>query len=384
MTERALRASEQRLRDFGSVAADWVWEMGPDFRFTYFSEHMKHDNTFDTSKMIGKTRRELGVEGVSEEDLAKHEADLAAHNTFHVFRYSRVHPDGRRVYTSVSGKPIFDDDGTFLGYRGIGRDISETVRIQNELRAAKERAEQASRAKSEFLAHMSHELRTPLNAILGFSEIIKTQVFGPIGNENYSDYANDIHTSGEHLLSLINDLLDLSKIEAGKFEIFDEELDIEEMLRQTERFFRQRFAARGIAHTVRVSPDAAYLRADRRAVSQLLFNLLSNAEKYNRENGRIETTVSLSADGYYRIKVSDTGFGFDATDFETAIAPFGRIQNPMTSVAGGTGLGLPIVYGLMHLHGGAVDIESEIEVGTNVSLLFPIDRVIRKKDRNTD
>ncbi len=378
VTERALRASEQRLRDFGSVAADWVWEMGPDLRFTYFSEHMKHQNRFETSAMIGKTRREIGIENVSEDKLAQHEADLAAHRTFYDFRYSRTHKDGRRVHTSISGKPIFDDDGSFLGYRGIGRDITETVHIQNELRAAKERAEQASRAKSEFLAHMSHEFRTPLNAILGFSEIIKTQVFGPIGNESYTDYAQDIHTSGEHLLSLINDLLDLSKIEAGKFEIFDEDLDIAEMLQQTERYFRQRFAARGIAHTMRVAPEAAYLRADRRALSQLLFNLLSNAEKYNRENGRIETTVCLSEDGCCQITVSDSGFGFDATDYETAIAPFGRIENPMTTVSGGTGLGLPIVNGLMHLHGGRVDIESEMEVGTIVSLIFPQERVVRK------
>jgi PAS domain S-box-containing protein len=373
-TELALRASEERLRDFSAVAADWMWEMDENLRFSFFSREMRDYEFIDEQVMIGKSRRELNIEGVSDADMALHEQCLREHRPFKDFRYYKTLASGERVFLSVSGKPVFDDRGRFKGYRGVGRNISDLIRIQNELRAAKERAEQASRAKSEFLAHMSHELRTPLNAIIGFSEVIKSQLFGPIGQGNYIEYADDIHSSGEHLLSLINDLLDLSKIEAGKFEIVDEIIDLVEATAITEKLFSQRIARRGIVCSSEVAANARFLRADRRALSQLLFNLVSNAEKYNRENGRIDIRCYRDEFKRYCISVADNGFGFDAMDFERVMSPFERIDNPMTNASDGTGLGLPIVHALMKVHGGFVEMQSEINVGTNMTLVFPAER----------
>lgn len=375
-TELALRASEQRLRDFSAVAADWMWEMDENLRFSYFSREMRDYEFVNADVLIGKTRRDLSVGGVSEEQLLAHEECLEAHRAFRDFRYFKIRPDGERMYVSVSGKPVFDDEGKFKGYRGVGQDITDLIRIQNELRAAKERAEEASRAKSEFLAHMSHELRTPLNAILGFSEVIKEQLFGPVENSSYVEYAKDIHSSGEHLLSLINDLLDLSKIEAGKFKVVEEDLDIADVVANTQKLFARRFKRRGIVCTADIAPDATGLRADRRALSQLLFNLVSNAEKYNRENGRIEIRSYRDDLERFCLEVSDIGFGFDAADFEKALSPFERIENPMTSVSDGTGLGLTIVHALMKMHDGYVDMQSEINVGTKVTLVFPATRAV--------
>ena len=375
-TEMALRESEQRLRDFGNTAADWFWEMDSNSKFTFFSTDLPNVFSINSAEVVGKTRRQTDPQGISEEALRAHEEDLEKRRPFDDLRYFREREDGSRLYISISGRPFYDHTGKFLGYRGVGRDITEMVNIQTELREAKERAEQASRAKSEFLAHMSHELQTPLNAILGFSEIIQRQMFGPVGSESYVEYAKDIHGSGEHLLSLINDLLDLSKIEAGKFAINDQHVAVAEIIEQTQRYFQERIRARNISFFVQIAPAAANLLADRRAMTQMLFNLVSNAEKYNRDGGLIQVDSLLGDDGGIRITIKDTGYGFDVSEIETAISPFGRIQNPMTQSAHGTGLGLPIVESLLSMHGGKLQITSEINVGTTVTIVFPPSRTL--------
>lgn len=375
-TEMALRESEQRLRDFGDVAADWFWEMDADLRFSYFSGHFPGGTFHPATEFIGKTRRETKPNVASEADLLAHEDDLNNRRPFSDFRHYRYRADGSKAYLSIDGKPYFAPDGTFLGYRGVGRDITDLIKVQEQLRHEKDRAEQASLAKSQFLAHMSHELRTPLNAILGFSEIISGELFGPIGSQSYLEYASDIHRSGQLLLSLINDLLDLSKIEAGKVEIVDEPLSIKELLQQTGRFFQQRLANRKIKFEIAVAEDGDGLLADRRAVSQILFNLISNAEKFNRDGGRVDVSVYRDAEGCPCISVRDTGYGFDSSDLEKATAPFGRIENAMTKSTQGTGLGLPIVVSLMALHGGRLEIDSALDRGTEAIVIFPADRAI--------
>ncbi len=374
--EHALRESEQRLRDFGATAADWFWEMDADLRFTYFSDTLDKILGVPVTVYFGKTRRDLLPDGFDESEIAAHDATLANRESFHDFRYFQIRSDGERRDVSISGKPVFDDAGTFTGYRGVGRDITELVKAERALIDEKERAEQASRAKSQFLAHMSHELRTPLNAILGFSDIIRDQTFGPVHNESYIDYANDIHTSGEHLLSLINDLLDLSKIEAGKLNLYEERIDLRAIMAQSKKLFAGRLDARAIAVNCAIDPDARYLHADRRAIAQVLYNILSNAEKFNRDGGKIDIDVRVHDDGGIRVCISDTGCGFEVDETRTAMAPFGRIDNPLTRTVPGTGLGLPIVNALIELHGGTVSISSELDVGTKVRLQFPPARTL--------
>ena len=372
--EKALLESQQRLLDFSSTAADWFWEMDADLRYSYISVDEPMVTGLSAADYLGRTHRETTPRRFGENKMAAFEAMLNKRQTFSDVRYSRILGDGTEIHLAISGKPVFDDDGEFIGYRGGGRNIGGLVETEEALRHEKERAEQASRAKSEFLAHMSHELRTPLNAILGFSDIISQQIFGPVGNDSYIDYAGDIHRSGEHLLSLINDLLDLSKIEAGKFDLEEEDLLLQDVVEQSERLFAHRFSQRSIRCSVRINDNAQRLRADRRALAQIFFNLLSNAEKFNADAGRIDVLISRGDDGGICISIKDTGCGFRIDETVTALAPFGRIENPMTKQTPGTGLGLPIVKALMDLHDAKLDISSEIDRGTEVTLLFPPNR----------
>lgn len=371
--EEALRESENRLLDFGSVAADWFWEMDADLRFSFMSADYTANNPSD---YIGKTRMELEMGHISNDELEMHQQQLLRREPFSNFRYSRKRDDGSVMFVSIDGKPIFSAKGDFVGYRGVGRDISDLVMTERELRSQMEIAEQASRTKSEFLAHMSHELRTPLNAILGFSEIIRQQSFGPVGNDSYVDYASDIYKSGEHLLSLINDLLDLSKIEAGKFELDEENLDLGALIEQSRHLLEAQLNDRQISFEAAIDADAGHLFSDRRAITQIFFNLFSNASKFNRDGGSISVVVKLDDNNCVVIKVSDTGCGFEIDETDTALMPFGRIENPMTKETPGTGLGLPIVQALMTLHNGRLEIQSELHVGTTITLRFPAERTI--------
>ena len=252
------------------------------------------------------------------------------------------------------------------------RSLSEKV---VELEQARADAVEANAAKSRFLATMSHELRTPLNAIIGFSEMIQREMFGPTGDKRYVEYAGHVHQSGAHLLSLIGDILDLSKIEAGKMELHCEQLSVAEMIEQARRLSR---ADGSHQVTVLVEDHLAPLEADRRATLQMLVNLLSNAVKFTPKGGAIAATAVARADGGLTLCVRDSGIGIAKADIPKALAVYSQVANPETREHKGTGLGLPIVAALMRLHGGELALESEVGVGTSVSLHFPAARSLRR------
>ena len=254
-------------------------------------------------------------------------------------------------------------------------DVTGSYSAERQLRSAKEEAELASRAKSDFLANVSHELRTPLNAIIGFSEIIKDQLFGPMGNQRYREYAIDIHDSGTHLLSLINDILDLSKIEAGKFELHEEPIDFETATKSSFRIMRDRAEEAGVTLELDVPPKLPRLRADPRAVKQILLNLLSNAVKFTDAGGRVVVSAQLAGNGGLRIQVEDTGIGIAEEDIAKAMAPFGQVDSSLSRKYEGTGLGLPLTRRLVDLHDGSLTLTSQAEQGTCVTINFPQDRV---------
>lgn len=239
-----------------------------------------------------------------------------------------------------------------------------------------EDSEAANRAKTDFLAIMSHELRTPLNAIIGFSEIISTQMFGPINNERYADYATDIRNSGSHLLSIINDILDLSKAESGKLELDETPIDPVETLNQTMRMFRSRAAELKIKLTFRVRDDIPWLLADARLFNQVAINLTSNALKFTPEGGAVSVELGLTTGGDLELKIEDNGIGIDEADAERVFEPFVQIENAMSRTQQGTGLGLPLVRKIMRLHGGEVVLKSSKGVGTVVLATFPMSRFV--------
>jgi two-component system cell cycle sensor histidine kinase PleC len=232
-------------------------------------------------------------------------------------------------------------------------------------------AETANTAKSAFLANMSHELRTPLNAILGFSEIIGNLAMGRDMLDRYSEYARDIHHSGAHLLSLINDLLDVAKIEAGKMEIDPKPVDPRHVMESIARIMANRFAAKQQEFAIAVAPELPLLVADERALKQMLLNLVSNAAKYTPSGGHIAITCGISRSGGMEFCVDDDGPGIPPEKLARIFQPFGQIDNRFDREAGGTGLGLALVQGLAQLHGGRAWLESEPGKGTRAYLYFP-------------
>ena len=249
-------------------------------------------------------------------------------------------------------------------------DITDLKLAEAALIAAKEEAELASRIKSEFLANMSHEFRTPLNAILGFSEMIRNQFFGPLGAQNYLDYANYIHAGGEHMLALVNDILDISTIEAGKRPLQKEAIAVEELLRNCVRSVEQAANDGGIELSLYVPDDLPSLYADTRSVTQIVQNLLSNAVKYTNRNGKIAVSVT-AADQDMKICVSDSGLGIPANKLSHVTEPFYQTDASSKLAQDGTGLGLSIVRSLVEAHDGELDIESAVGKGTSVTVAFP-------------
>jgi signal transduction histidine kinase len=254
-------------------------------------------------------------------------------------------------------------------------ELSETAATLTRLDRSLAEATSANSAKSAFLAHMSHELRTPLNAILGFSEVMKQEIFGPVGNTRYREYAADIHASGQHLLALINDILDLSKIEAGKAELHEEDCDAGQAIAEALRLVAASADAGGLVIDTHVAAGLPGLQADNRSLKQLLANLLSNAVKFTPRGGRVDITAYLRPSGEFAIAVRDTGIGMKPDQIPLALTPFKQLDNTLTRKHVGSGLGLPICASLIKLHGGRLEIDSAPGQGTTVTVVFPRQRV---------
>ncbi len=245
-----------------------------------------------------------------------------------------------------------------------------------ELAKAKLTAESASHAKSEFLANMSHELRTPLNAIIGYSELIAMDRGEATDRPKHATYADDINAAGRHLLEIIDDILDLSKIEAGKFVLNEENLDIEPVIGEALRIVNERAKAQNLSIGRKVDLGNVQIRADKRALRQILLNLLSNAIKFTGPGGRILVTAQVDATGQAILAVEDTGIGMTPAQIPVALSPFEQVADVFNRDEGGTGLGLPLVKNLAELHDGSLEIVSEPDVGTTVLVRFPASRTI--------
>ena len=510
-TEKKLADSEARVLDMVESASDWLWEMGPDLRFTDVSSGGMRTANVDPGRVIGHTRHELATESGNLEKWHDHLADLEAHRPFRDFVYETQNDDGMPVFLKISGKPVFADDGSFRGYRGVGSNVTRQVeaerkasKVEEQLRVlseavaqnpsmvfitdddgaiqyvnakfteisgysheevvgcnprllksedtspevydelwgnlksgrewrgeikdkrkdgsyfwayaviapvkdetgaithfaatheditlrkaaeaqlheATERAQLASRTKSELMANMSHELRTPLNAIIGFSDSMRSGVFGPLQNERYQDYINDIHNSGQHLLELINDILDVSAVEAGKMELQSAPVDVCDAVLACLKLVHHRAQSAGVHLSHHIEKDIPNLLCDERRLKQVLLNLLSNAVKFTPERGRVSLNVSLASDGGLRFEVEDTGIGMDEKGIEIALTPFGQVDSNLSRRYDGTGLGLPLSINLVELHNGVLDLRSRLGHGTTVVVHFPPERTIIRGGRS--
>lgn len=287
--------------------------------------------------------------------------------------YRMCRTDGTWLWVWDHGRPIdWNDQGGVSRMIGTVTDIDARKRKELADIEARATAEQSSHAKSEFLAAMSHELRTPLNAILGFSEMMKDEMLGELGHETYRQYAADIHASGTHLTDLINSVLDLAKIEAGRRDLTIESLDAGEVMAVTLHLVEQRATNAGLTLERSVAPDLPPLMADSLAVRQILFNLLSNAIKYTPRGGRVTITATPCGQGGVAIHVADTGMGISAEDQARLFQPFTRAEEVERRHIEGTGLGLALVKSLMDLHGGTVTVESVSGEGSVFTVCFPV------------
>ena len=374
--QRKLAESEARFRDFAEVASDWLWEMGADLRFSYFSR--RTGEVIDPTVYLGRRRADVAGEDTDQEKWRRHLDDLENHRPFRDFEYQFKDGSGNPRSARISGKPLFTEDGQFAGYRGTGTDVTEERRAQRARDAALRSAEEANRAKSEFLAAMSHELRTPLNAILGFSDILANDYFGAPEGAKRREYAGDIHASASHLLDLVNDLLDISAIEAGRTALCLEAEPVAGIIADCAQTMTEVIRAKGIALETMVPGGLPPILADRRAIKQTLLNLLSNAAKFTEPGGRIVITAETGP-GVVRVRVTDTGIGIAPERLSDMMAAFtggpgspyaGDPQAPYTGEKG-WGLGLAISRSLVEMHGGAIAIDSRLGEGTTVTVDLP-------------
>ncbi len=261
--------------------------------------------------------------------------------------------------------------------RKLKQEIAERMRIEEALIEAKEMAESANRAKTAFLANMSHELRTPLNAIIGFADLMMSHIMGPIGHEKYEEYIHNIHDSGQHLLQIISDILDVSRIEAGKIHLQESEVDVPAMLYGAWRMMEHLAEEGQLTAAIEVADDLPPLRADQRLIKQALLNLLSNAIKFTQPGGKVVLSAGIGEDGGLFMSVRDTGIGIPAADLARVIEPFTQIESSLARKHAGSGLGLPLSKAFVDLHGGRFDLDSREGAGTTVTMRFPADRVLR-------
>ncbi|MBM3609601.1 MAG: PAS domain S-box protein, partial [Alphaproteobacteria bacterium] len=264
--------------------------------------------------------------------------------------------------------------GADTRFCAVMRDLTPWKKVERDLSEARRQAEHTSALKSDFLAKISHEIRTPLNAILGFAEVIMDERFGPVGNERYKDYLKDIHTSGNHVLSLVNDLLDLSKIEAGKLDLNFAAVDANKIVNESVSIMQAQAIRERVIVRLSLAPGLPNIVADERSLRQIVLNILSNAVKFNQPGGQVIVSTALTDAGYAVIRVRDTGIGMNEQEIEAAIEPFRRITTARPTT--GTGLGLPLTKALAEANRAAFSIRSRKGEGTLVEIAFPPTRVL--------
>lgn len=369
-TELALRESERQYRLIVTAASDMIARYDADGRCTFMSPAGQAILGFEVDEFVGNgplrfihpDDRESIVQLFENASETKRPANVV---------YRANHKDGHHVWLEASARPVFDDNGGLVEVVIIARDISERKATEDSLRAAREKAEAANRTKSRFLANMSHELRTPLNAVIGFSDIMCEEMFGSLGSEQYKDYSKLIRESGQFLLELINDILDMSKVEAGKYELYLEEVQFNELVDTSLRLINQRARDKKLTLTVNVDAGLPAFPADERAVKQILLNLLSNAVKFTPDGGVVEMTAKQTGD-FLVVSVRDNGIGIAKDVIPRLARPFEQAMGDSLLSHAGAGLGLALVKSFVQLHGGELTIDSTLGEGTTVTFTLPL------------
>lgn len=341
----------------------------------YVNPHFAKATGYPADDVVGRSTRILKSGYTSQDDYSQMWRTIAEGDVWHG-EFHNKRRDGRLFWERASIAPVRDEKGTVTHYVAVKEDVTERKRAELELLAAKERAEAANVAKSQFMATVSHELRTPLNAIIGFSEVMRDGTFGPLGNERYQDFARDINVAGAHLLKLINDILDLANAEAGHFEMVETIVDPCAEVQAAINDIIEAARVADLSLSVDMPDHLPLLHADERAIRQIVGHLLDNAVKFTGAGGRVSVEVAIDASGLFAITVADTGIGIPQDKLSVVLQPFGQLDGTMSRTRDGTGLGLPLSRTIAEMHDGHLEIESTVGVGTTVTVRFPRDRVL--------
>ncbi|HUL06542.1 MAG TPA: PAS domain-containing protein [Candidatus Acidoferrum sp.] len=381
-----LATSESRFRSLVANIPGIVYRclIDADWTDLYVSDYSETLTGYPASDFIDKRVRTYA--SVTHPDdgemIEKTVAEALAQRRPFEMDYRILHRNGEVRWVREYSQPVFDAEGRPAYLDGIIFDITERKAFEAALSQAKEQAESASRTKSDFLAVMSHELRTPLNAIIGFSEIVLRETFGPIANNRYREYVDDIRCSGAHLLSLINDILDLSKAEAGRIELVDEPVEAAALVADCAAMLSPRAQQAGVHIITEVAESLPHLRGDERKLRQALLNLLTNGIKFTPPDGEVRVRARMAGEDL-EIEVTDTGIGIAKEDIAKALSPFGQIDSALSRRHAGTGLGLPLTKRLVEAHGARFSLVSDFGTGTTVTIAFPPERLLPPRDGRT-
>jgi cell cycle sensor histidine kinase DivJ len=377
-SENAVRAGEERYRLLAENATDLITRHDERGRVVFASHAAQNLLSEATAKLLGDGL----FERVHVADRPSYLTALSRCQVNHEpmaveFRLRRAGANDKARYVWVEMRcrpiaPASDSELERSGIVAITRDISDRKTQEAELLRARDEAEGASRAKSQFLANMSHELRTPLNAVIGFSEILNRELFGSLGEARYRDYARLIHESGEHLLNVVNDILDMSKLEAGKFKIVKEPFDVAPLVKSCCDIMHHTAEQRGVSLIMEVAAGIPELPADKRACKQMLLNVISNAIKFTDSGGWVRVSARAT-DGAVAFVVQDNGIGIAEADLPKLGNPFVQADNSYDRSYDGAGLGLSVVKGLARLHGGQLELTSALGRGTTATIELPLD-----------
>jgi len=377
-SETAIRAGEERYRLLAENATDMITRHDEKGRVVFAS--------LGAQQLFGEPAQKMIGDGLFERvHVADRPAYLTALSRCHAngepiaveFRVRRAGAAGpaRYVWVEMRCRPMRPQDTTAVerpSIVAVTRDVSDRKAQEAELTRTRDEAESASRAKTQFLANMSHELRTPLNAVIGFSEILNRELFGALGEARYRDYARLIHESGEHLLNVVNDILDMSKIEAGKFKIVKEPFEVASLVKSCCDLMRHTAEQRSLSLIVDVAPGIPELPADKRACKQMLLNVISNAIKFTDPGGWVRVSARVEGESV-ELAVADNGIGIAEADLPKLGNPFVQANNSYDRSYDGAGLGLSVVKGLARLHGGQLELASTLGQGTTAAILLPLD-----------
>lgn len=375
--EMALVEAEKKYKTIWENAAGGIYQLTPEGRFLSANPALARILGFDRPQQliesIVSAHEQLFVDPQARFEFIKNNRADSQDSILGEFQVWRA--DGRKIWIQENFRTVTDMSGHVLYYEGSMEDVTERKNTEVQLKEAKIQSDMASRAKSEFLANISHELRTPLNSIIGFSEIIKNEVFGPIEPKSYTEYAGNIYDSGRNLLGIINQILDISRIDAGERELNESLIDVRKLCMTCLDLTRPKVNHAGLTMIDHVPENLPKIIAEEVAVKQMLLNLLSNAVKFTPHGGRVTLSAEMEPGGGLRISVTDTGVGLSEEQIEKASVPFGLVDGRLDKGTGGAGLGLSLVHSLLRLHKGKLELVSQRGIGTTATIIFPANRV---------